>query len=126
MNRKDYPEDDNQDHAQSHGIGDPVEDLNDSAAVVVQSEIGNSDNDDDDDDNDDNEVGDLGDQSCDRSSAILKSFCKAVRRVKKVMDAHRRETRELRLFLESQLKECPSVSNSLAVTVCTCFKKRRQ
>ena len=116
LKRKDYPENGNQDHAQSHGIRDPVEDVNDSPAVVVQSETENSDNDDDDDDDDDNEVGDLGDQNSDRSSGILKSVCKAVRSVKKVMDAQRRETRQLRLFLESQLKECPSVSHSVAVT----------
>ena len=116
LKRKDYPENGNQDHAQSHGIGDPVEDVNDSPAVVVQSETENSDNDEDDDDDDDNEVGDLDDQNSDSSSGILKSVCKAVRSVKKVMDAQRRETRQLRLFLESQLKECPSVSHSVAVT----------
>ena len=68
--RKDYLEDDNQDHA--HEIGGPVEDVNDSSAVVVKSETENFDNDDDDDDNVDNEVGDLGDHNSDRSSCILK------------------------------------------------------
>ena len=121
LKRKDYPEDDNPDHAQSHGIGDPVADVKDSPAVVVQSETENSD--DNDDDDDDNEVGDLGDQNSDRSSGILKSVCKAVRSVKKMMDAQRRETRELCLLtVTKRMSKCFSFCSCYWKFVSTCLR----